>query len=225
MLHCEKPNYTNDRQLSHFSLHLNMQDTVQISEFGKILVFLVLGVLFILAGYGVNALLSKKKPNPIKNATYECGEETVGNSWVQFNMRFYVIALLFLIFDVEIVFLFPWATVYAAPQFLANIPHWGILSLSEMFIFIGLLLLGLLYVWRKGDLNWLSSKQQIASINTNIPLANYLALNSKKYIVKAFVLNQEMPAMATSQANTGNVTAAPTTIRRAPIKTIVKKSE
>ena len=202
-----------------------MQDTVQISEFGKILVFLVLGVLFILAGYGVNALLSKKKPNPIKNATYECGEETVGNSWVQFNMRFYVIALLFLIFDVEIVFLFPWATVYAAPQFLANIPHWGILSLSEMFVFIGLLLLGLLYVWHKGDLNWLSSKQQIASINTNIPLANYLALNSKKYIVKAFVLNEEMPAMAAAPANTGNITAAPTTIRRAPIKTIVKKSE
>jgi len=202
-----------------------MQDTVQISEFGKILVFLVLGVLFILAGYGVNSLLSKKKPNPIKNATYECGEETVGNSWVQFNMRFYVIALLFLIFDVEIVFLFPWATVYAAPQFLANIPHWGILSLSEMFVFIGLLLLGLLYVWRKGDLNWLSSKQQIASINTTIPIANYLALNSKKYIVKAFVLNEEMPAMATAPANTGNVTAAPSTIRRAPIKTIVKKSE
>jgi NADH-quinone oxidoreductase subunit A len=181
--------------------------------------------LFILAGYGVNALLSKKKPNPIKNATYECGEETVGNSWIQFNMRFYVIALLFLIFDVEIVFLFPWATVYAAPQFLANIPHWGILSLSEMFVFIGLLLLGLLYVWRKGDLNWLSSKQQIASINSPIPLANYLALNSKKYLVKAFVLNEEMPAMAASPANTGNVTAAPTTIRRAPIKTIVKKSE
>ena len=202
-----------------------MQDTVQISEFGKILVFLVLGVLFILAGYGVNALLSKKKPNPIKNATYECGEETVGNSWVQFNMRFYVIALLFLIFDVEIVFLFPWATVYAAPQFLANIPHWGILSLSEMFVFIGLLLLGLLYVWHKGDLNWLSSKQQIASINTNIPLANYLALNSKKYIVKAFVLNEEMPAMAAAPANTGNITAAPTSIRRAPIKTIIKKSE
>ncbi len=202
-----------------------MQDTVQISEFGKILVFLVLGVLFILAGYGVNALLSKKKPNPIKNATYECGEETVGNSWVQFNMRFYVIALLFLIFDVEIVFLFPWATVYAAPEFLANIPHWGILSLSEMFVFIGLLLLGLLYVWRKGDLNWLSSKQQIASINTNIPLANYLALNSKKYIVKAFVLNEEMPAMAAAPANTGNITAAPTSIRRAPIKTIIKKSE
>jgi NADH-quinone oxidoreductase subunit A len=202
-----------------------MQDTVQISEFGKILVFLVLGVLFILAGYGVNSLLSKKKPNSIKNATYECGEETVGNSWVQFNMRFYVIALLFLIFDVEIVFLFPWATVYAAPQFLANIPHWGILSLSEMFVFISLLLLGLLYVWRKGDLNWLSSKQQIASINTPIPLANYLALNSKKYLVKAFVVNEEMPAMTASTASAGNVTAAPTTIRRAPIKTIVKKSE
>ena len=94
-----------------------------------------------------------------------------------------------------------------------------------MFVFIGLLLLGLLYVWRKGDLNWLSSKQQIASINTTIPIANYLALNSKKYIVKAFVLNEEMPIMATAPANTGNATAAPSTIRRAPIKTIVKKSE
>jgi len=84
-----------------------MQDTAQISEFGKILVFLALGVFFILAGYGVNSFFSKKKPNPIKNATYECGEESVGNSWVQFNMRFYVIALLFLIFDVEIAVLFP----------------------------------------------------------------------------------------------------------------------
>ena len=122
-----------------------MQDTVQISEFGKILVFLVLGVLFILAGYGVNSLLSKKKPNPIKNATYECGEETVGNSWVQFNMRFYVIALLFLIFDVELVFLYPWAVV---------VKKVGMVALIEIIVFIFILFMGFLYAHKKGALKW-----------------------------------------------------------------------
>ena len=198
-----------------------MQDTAQISEFGKILVFLALGVFFILAGYGVNSLLSKKKPNPIKNATYECGEESVGNSWVQFNMRFYVIALLFLIFDVEIVFLFPWATVYAQPSFLGNIPNWGLLSLIEMFVFIGILLIGLVYVWKKGDLNWITTKFNIPSIQTGIPLENYLALNSKKYIVKEFKLEEIIPVSTESTTNT----AAPSTIRKAPFKTVVKKTE
>ena len=198
-----------------------MQDTAQISEFGKILVFLALGVFFILAGYGVNSLLSKKKPNPIKNATYECGEESVGNSWVQFNMRFYVIALLFLIFDVEIVFLFPWATVYAQPAFLTNIPNWGLLSLIEMFVFIGILLIGLIYVWKKGDLNWITSKFNIPSIETGIPLENYLALNSKKYIIKEFSNEEIIPVSTESTTNT----VAPSTIRKAPFKTVVKKTE
>lgn len=198
-----------------------MQDTAQISEFGKILVFLALGVFFILAGYGVNSLLSKKKPNPIKNATYECGEESVGNSWVQFNMRFYVIALLFLIFDVEIVFLFPWATVYAQPTFLTNIPNWGLLSLIEMFVFVGILLIGLVYVWKKGDLNWITSKFNIPSIETGIPLENYLALNSKKYIIKEFNNEEIIPVSTESTTNT----VAPSTIRKAPFKTVVKKTE
>ncbi len=198
-----------------------MQDTAQISEFGKILVFLALGVFFILAGYGVNSFFSKKKPNPIKNATYECGEESVGNSWVQFNMRFYVIALLFLIFDVEIVFLFPWATVYAQPTFLTNIPNWGLLSLIEMFVFVGILLIGLVYVWIKGDLNWITSKFNIPSIETGIPLENYLALNSKKYIIKEFNNEEIIPVSTESTTNT----VAPSTIRKAPFKTVVKKTE
>ena len=81
-------------------------------NFANILVFIIFGALFV----GVNVLLSRliqtRNPTPVKLSTYECGELPEGNSWVQFNIRFYVIALIFLIFEVEILFLFPWAVVY-----------------------------------------------------------------------------------------------------------------
>jgi NADH-quinone oxidoreductase subunit A len=81
---------------------------------------------------------------------YECGEDPVGDTHIKFNARFYVIALIFLIFDVEIVFLFPWAVVFR---------QIGVLAFVEMFIFIGILLVGLAYVWAKGDLEWIRSIQ------------------------------------------------------------------
>ncbi len=77
--------------------------------------------------------------------SYECGEIPEGSAWVQFNIRFYVIALIFLIFDVEIVFLFPWAVVYQ---------ELGLLAFIEAFIFVLILVVGFVYVWAKGDLNW-----------------------------------------------------------------------
>ena len=90
-------------------------------------------------------LLSPKKPSPIKNATYECGLEVTGNSWIQFRVQYYLYALIFVIFDVETVFLFPWAVSYSVL---------GWFALAEMFIFVGLLVLGLVYAWRKGALEW-----------------------------------------------------------------------
>ncbi len=194
-----------------------MQDTVQISEFGKILVFLVLGVLFILAGYIVNLLLAKRKPNTIKNATYECGEEPSGNSWIQFNMRFYVIAIIFLLFDVEIVFLYPWATIYANKEIIEAIPTWGYFSLIEMFIFISILLLGLVYVWRKGDLNWIKNQIKIPSINTAIPQKLYEAINQKIVEVKAFEMVEEKVIQP-------ETVAAAVSPRRPPFRSAVKKS-
>ena len=83
---------------------------------------------------------------------YECGEEPVGDTRIKFNTRFYVIALIFLIFDVEIVFLFPWAVVYRKI---------GMLAFVEMLIFIVILLVGLAYVWAKGDLEWIRSIQSV----------------------------------------------------------------
>ena len=93
----------------------------------------------------IQKLIAPNNPNPDKLATYECGEESEGSAWVQFNIRFYVVALIFLIFDVEVVFLFPWAVVFN---------DLGLLAFVEMAIFLVILLIGLAYVWKRSDLDW-----------------------------------------------------------------------
>lgn len=90
-------------------------------------------------------ILRPKKPGRVKQSTYECGLETIGDAWIQFRVQYYVFALIFVIFDLEVVFLFPWAVAYR---------QLGLFALVEMFIFIGLLVVGLLYAWRKGALEW-----------------------------------------------------------------------
>jgi NADH:ubiquinone oxidoreductase subunit 3 (subunit A) len=90
-------------------------------------------------------LLRPVRRSEEKNATYECGEEPVGSAWVQFNIRFYVFALIFIVFDVEAVFLLPWAVVFR---------DLGLLAYLEGLLFIGILVVALAYVWRKGDLAW-----------------------------------------------------------------------
>lgn len=121
------------------------------------MLYLTGGALLISVVWLLSALLSPKRPNPEKLTTYECGEEPVGNANVQFNIRFYVVGLIFLIFDVEILFLFPWATVFADKQLMAEVPQWGWLALGEMSFFIFILLLGFAYVWRMGDLDWVKA--------------------------------------------------------------------
>jgi NADH:ubiquinone oxidoreductase subunit 3 (subunit A) len=90
-------------------------------------------------------ILGPKKPNPIKQTTYECGIETVGDSWVQFKAQYYIFALVFLVFDVETVFLFPWAV---------RLGQLGLFAVVEGIIFILILIAGLVYTWRKGMLEW-----------------------------------------------------------------------
>ena len=91
------------------------------------------------------AILSPHKPNLIKESTYECGIETVGDNWVQFKAQYYIFALVFLVFDVETVFLFPWAM---------TLNQLGLFAVVEGIVFIGILLAGLVYTWRKGMLEW-----------------------------------------------------------------------
>mgnify|MGYP002862485691 CR=1 FL=1 len=90
-----------------------------------------------------------RKPNPVKKSIYECGFETLGGRWSGFNIRFYTFALIFVIFDVEVVFLFPWAASFG---FLSK--EFGSFVIIEMAIFVAILLVGWLYAFRKGDLEW-----------------------------------------------------------------------
>lgn len=115
------------------------------TEWTYIGLFLIVGALIPAAAIIVAAILSPRKPNPIKASTFECGIETVGENWVQFKAQYYIFALIFLVFDVETVFLFPWAV---------SLNKLGLFVVIEGIIFIGILVAGLVYTWRKGMLEW-----------------------------------------------------------------------
>ena len=125
-------------------------------NFANVLVFLVVGCVFVVLNTTLSRLLHTKLFTEEKFIPYECGEDPIGDTRVKFNTRFYVIALIFLIFDVEIVFLFPWAVVFR---------EIGWLAFVEMLVFIAILLVGLAYVWAKGDLEWIRSFQTTQSVS------------------------------------------------------------
>lgn len=161
-----------------------MDDPAQISEYGKILLLAIIGLILVCATMFAAKVISPKKPNPVKLSTYECGEEAIGSSWVQFNPRFYVVALVFLLFDVELIFVFPWATVFGNTDLIAVDPRWGWFTMIEMAIFLGILVLGLVYVWKNGDLNWVRPNKIVPTVSVNIPHSAYDALNNKVYTVR-----------------------------------------
>ncbi|AQA13333.1 NADH-quinone oxidoreductase subunit A [Streptomyces malaysiensis] len=106
-----------------------------------------IGVIFVAVAFGAGRLLRPVVPTPEKLLTYECGVDPVGEGWAHTQVRYYVYAFLYVIFAVDSIFLFPWATVFAAPGF-------GATTLVEMFIFLGFLAVGVLYAWKKGVLEW-----------------------------------------------------------------------
>jgi NADH-quinone oxidoreductase subunit A len=120
-------------------------------HFANALVFLGLGIVLCGLMLGLGALLRPSNPNPNKLTTYECGEPPSGNAWINFNIRFYLIALVFVIFDVELAFIYPVMAVYR--DWVAR--GVGGVALLEIVTFIGILAVGLIYVWAKGDLAWL----------------------------------------------------------------------
>lgn len=165
-----------------------MGDVAQISEFGKILIFLITGIILVSLIFFVNRLIAPNHPNREKQTSYECGEEPVGSAWLPFNSRFYVIALVFLLFEVEMVFVFPWATVFGNHDINNYDPRWSVLSLIEMFLFLGVLILGLVYVWVKGDLDWIKPKPTVPTTNVAIPASLYDKLNTEQstHILRPF---------------------------------------
>ncbi len=121
-----------------------------LADYGYIGLLLIVAILFALSMPLLSLTLSffgvvPKKPNPVKSSTYECGMETIGKTWVQFNFRYYFYALLFVVFDVLIVFLFPWATV---------LRQLGLPTFLAILVFILILMVGYVYAWQKRALEW-----------------------------------------------------------------------
>ncbi|OHB76103.1 MAG: NADH-quinone oxidoreductase subunit A [Planctomycetes bacterium RBG_16_59_8] len=122
-------------------------------HFAGALVYILIALAFILVTLTFGRLIRPSKPSAEKLSTYECGMEPEGPAWIQFNIRFYIIALIFLIFDVEIVLLFPWVMLFPNDDF-------GWLPFAEMMLFIGILVVGYAYVWVKGDLGWVKGDEE-----------------------------------------------------------------
>jgi len=114
-------------------------------NWGFIVLFAAIAAAIPLIAMGMSWLVRPHRPGPIKQSTYECGLETTGETWIQFKVQYYLYALIFVLFDVETVFLYPWAVAYhQLPLF----------ALFEMFLFLFILAVGLFYAWRKGALEW-----------------------------------------------------------------------
>jgi len=128
----------------------------------SITLFVGFGAIFVFANLMIGALARPKVPHPEKAASYECGEPSMGTSWVQFDLRFYIVALVYLVFDVEVALFYPWAVVYGDAAKLGKslgLSAFAIRStaLIDMLFFFGVLLVGFAYLWRFGYLDWVRS--------------------------------------------------------------------
>lgn len=128
----------------------------------SVTLFLSFGAFFVFLNLMVGKLVRPRLPNPDKGAVYECGEVGIGQSWVQFDLRFYIIALVFLIFDVEVALFYPWAVAYGSAAELAarvgmSAFDLRVVALVDMLFFFGVLLVGFAYLWRFGYLDWVRS--------------------------------------------------------------------
>jgi NADH-quinone oxidoreductase subunit A len=116
------------------------------ADYAVVGVFLVVGVLFVVVNVDVvSRLLRPSNPQPEKLTTYECGEDAIGSPWIRVHVRYYLYALVYVIFTVETIFLYPWAIVFR---------KLGLFAFVEMMLFIAILLVGFAYAWRKGALEW-----------------------------------------------------------------------
>jgi len=129
-------------------------------HFATVLVFVLIGIAFAVFTLFLSKLLRPFAPGADKASIYECGERPVGSPWIKFNIRFYVVALIFVVFDVEVVLLYPWATIYK---------DMGLISFIYLLIFLISLLEALIYVWKKGDLEWVKPEVKREEIHGPVP--------------------------------------------------------
>ena len=137
-------------------------------DYANVFIFLAFGAFFVVLNVSIlSRFLRPTVHEAAKETTYECGETPVGSGWVRFDIRFYTVALIFLIFDVEVAFLYPWAVLFqgarqAGIAEAARNPevaawHYSMFLFTEMLVFLGILVVGFIYVWAKGDLSWIKA--------------------------------------------------------------------
>ena len=133
-------------------------------EFGAIAAFAVMAIAFGFGGITLGQIAGPKLPSPAKSTIYECGELPIGSAWFNFNPRFYLIALVFVIFEVEIALTFPVVAVYK--EWIAQSMTLGLVALGELLLFTAILVLALAWVWVHGDLEWI---KKLASVDRPEP--------------------------------------------------------
>jgi NADH-quinone oxidoreductase subunit A len=152
----------------------------ELNEFAIIFLFLVGGAVLVTVALTLSSMLRPHRPNKEKLTVYECGEDTIGETWGQFNNRFYVVAMIFVLFEVELIFLFPWALVYTDPVLnQATQSRWSWFALAEGLIFIAILALAYIYAWAKGYLDWIKPEVKQHTFEGKVPMKMYESVNEK----------------------------------------------
>ena len=151
-----------------------------LTDFGYILLFVIAGLALMGLMLTISRFLRPNRPNEEKLSTYESGEDPLGNANVQFNVRFYVIALIFVLFEVELLFMFPWSIVFGNEDLIKQTNgSWGWFAMGEMTVFVGILILGLAYAWAKGYLDWVRPTPKIPEVKSHVPVDLYHKVNEK----------------------------------------------
>ena len=127
---------------------------IEITQYGTVLLLIALAVAATVGLMFLVRLISPRNPTKEKQLSYECGEDPIGNAWLRFNIRFYIVALVFVLFDVEVALIYPVAAIFKSLT--VDTLNWmpALIVFGELFFFLAVLFLGLVYVWQKGDLGW-----------------------------------------------------------------------
>ncbi|REA62726.1 NADH-quinone oxidoreductase subunit A [Dyadobacter luteus] len=150
------------------------------SDFGYILLFIIAAIVLMGLMLTIAKFLRPHRPNEEKLTTYESGEDPLGNANIRFNVRFYVIALIFVLFEIELLFLFPWAVVFGNENLIEQTNgQWGWFAMIEMTVFVAILILGLAYAWVKGYLDWVRPAPLIPEVKSPVPADLYKNVNER----------------------------------------------
>jgi NADH-quinone oxidoreductase subunit A len=169
-----------------------MNEAGQLTLLQQLLIFISGGVLFVALAFFTSRLIRPHRPSHPKLMAYESGETPLGLARVQFNIRFYILALVFILFEVEIVFLFPWSTILSEPALQSQTEGaWSWYAFTEMLVFIVVLAAGLVYVWKMGHLDWVKSQPQPSAFRSPVPKHLYEALNRRYESIRSPQSNEE----------------------------------